>query len=319
MLSVLEAIRSLSGVQQEALIVGDSGSGERAERLGLACPRVSLPAGSLRLGARAIAGYARRLPRGSLVHCWGRALGERLAGILGPASIVLFTDLQTGGVFSRGLEVTRLGVGVRRTGADGATALRAARRAELGIAADEPVLALIDDPPGNACALAAVSLCGVLRVAGVHATLLADARGGDAPSAAAAIGATASARRTILVDAPAAWYAPAADAALSGMTTHAISGTLPWSSRLTAAMAAANGVPTFRPRARGEADAPWLSPTQRPTDFARRLAPLLALPPSQRDEFIEPASGSGAGIAECLAGAWRAARAAPAPSAAPLH
>lgn len=274
-----ETVRALAGVEHHVLLVGGERAGRRAAMLGVGGERIAPPIGSLRLAGRTIGRWLSRAPADATVICWGEPL-SRVFARASPGRSALHVDLDAG--TARLGEGSTIPIPARLSPPKDAAGEHARVRAALDISDEELVLAMLDDPPGDAVGM--IFVAGVLRVAGVRATIVFDRSGPEGDAAVRHAEEIGYLDRFIGVDAPAAWFLPAADIGVIGPrqdARHVVAG---FGSMLNLHAAASRGIPTALP---GDGITRFLLPgalhaslaaSSRPTDLSRSVLPLVTDP-----------------------------------------
>lgn len=270
-------VRACHGFNHDVIVLGGSRDSERCVRLGLGRHWRVTP-GALGREGRSLIRCVDRLARPGVIMAWGRRAGLLARECLAGVAPVVSVDFHAGTL----LGDSGLNVPLSPSLIEGTDDDRGVIRRRLGLTDADMALGLLDDPADAGDAVGFLFIAGVLRVAGIRVTAVLSRRTHGYETAMRHVREIGYVSRVIATDLPMVWIARGADVCIAGARQDAHERPPRIGELALASIAASAGVATIMNEGSllDHTGYPALlrARTSRPTEFARRLVPLLTEP-----------------------------------------
>ncbi len=270
-------VRACHGFNHDVIVLGGSRDSERCVRLGLGRHWRVTP-GALGREGRSLIRCVDRLARPGVIMAWGRRAGLLARECLAGVAPVVSVDFHAGTLMGDSGLTEPLSPSL----VDGTDEDRGVIRCRLGLTGTDMALGLMDDPADAGDAVGFLFIAGVLRVAGIRVTAVLSRRTHGYETAMRHVREIGYVSRVIATDLPMVWIARGADVCIAGARQDAHERPPRNGELALASIAASAGVATIMNEGSllDHTGYPALlrARTSRPTEFARRLVPLLTEP-----------------------------------------
>jgi len=269
-------VRASSDARHDVVVLGTSSDGRLASTLGIhGSWRVS--PGLLGRSGRALRMCVDRMARPGVIMAWGKAATDLVREHLSGVAPVVSANLD------RGVLVDHAGQesGLHPSLPDDSRDERAGLRRSLRLDDDDVTLGLLDDPANRGDCVGFMFIAGVLRVAGIRVAAVFNRRTHGFETAMRHVREIGYVSRVIATDMSLTRIARCADICIAGSRQDAALREPRFPEIVHATIAAHAGVPTILPRVatleKMNYPALLMARASRPTEFARRLVPLLTI------------------------------------------